>query len=93
MTVCPYRCSGRRKAGAPDVSRLASRKRQYAASDRAALQRLLVPRLTYARVVEPPRLVVVRRDGSWHDGVRAWRRDLDGWPGYARGTIMLPGFG
>jgi hypothetical protein len=36
------------------------------------------------RLLDPPKLVVVRRDDTWHDGeLRAWRRDLDGWRGYA----------
>jgi hypothetical protein len=35
------------------------------------------------RVLDPPKLVVVRRDDTWHDGeLRAWRRDADGWLGF-----------
>jgi hypothetical protein len=35
------------------------------------------------RRVEPPRAVLVHRDGRWHDGeLRAWRKDLDGWLGF-----------
>jgi hypothetical protein len=35
------------------------------------------------RVVDPPKTVLVRRDGRWLDGdLRAWRRDDDGWLGF-----------
>ena len=35
------------------------------------------------RVVDPPKIVLVRRGGRWLDGdLRAWRRDVDGWLGY-----------
>jgi len=35
------------------------------------------------RVVDPPKTVLVRRDGCWLDGdLRAWRRDMDGWLGF-----------
>jgi hypothetical protein len=35
------------------------------------------------RLLDPPRLVAVRRDGHWCDGeLRAWRRDRDGWLGF-----------
>jgi hypothetical protein len=32
------------------------------------------------RLVHPPKVVTVHRDGRWHDGqLRAWRRDDDAW--------------
>ena len=35
------------------------------------------------RAVDPPKPVLVRRDGRWLDGdLRAWRRDMDGWLGF-----------
>ena len=40
------------------------------------------------RLLDPRKPVVVRRDGSWHDGdLRAWRRDLDGRRGYVRCAV------
>jgi hypothetical protein len=40
------------------------------------------------RLVDPPKLVVVRRDHAWRDGeLRAWRRDLDDWCGYVRYAV------
>jgi hypothetical protein len=40
------------------------------------------------RVLDPPRLVVVHRDGRWCDGeLHAWRRDPDGWVGYVRYAV------
>jgi hypothetical protein len=36
------------------------------------------------RLVDPPQTVLVQRDEQWCDGeLRAWRRDLYGWPGFA----------
>jgi hypothetical protein len=35
------------------------------------------------RLVDPPKLVTVRRDDRWCDGgLRAWRRDDVGWRGF-----------
>jgi hypothetical protein len=35
------------------------------------------------RLVDPPKLVIVRREGRWCDGqLRAWRRDDIGWRGF-----------
>jgi hypothetical protein len=32
------------------------------------------------RLVNPPKVVTVHRDGRWHDGqLSAWRRDDNGW--------------
>jgi hypothetical protein len=40
------------------------------------------------RLLDPPKLVLVRRDDHWCDGeLRAWRRDLDGWVGYVRYAV------
>jgi hypothetical protein len=40
------------------------------------------------RLLDPPRLVAVRRDGHWCDGeLHAWRRDVDGWLGYVRYAV------
>ncbi|MDX6320039.1 MAG: hypothetical protein QOD35_3439 [Nocardioidaceae bacterium] len=40
------------------------------------------------RLLDPPKPVVVRRDGQWHDGeLQAWRRDNDGWLGYVRYAV------
>jgi hypothetical protein len=40
------------------------------------------------RVLDPPKLVVVHRDGRWCDGeLHAWRRDPDSWVGYARYAV------
>jgi hypothetical protein len=40
------------------------------------------------RPVDPPKLVLVRRDDQWCDGeLRAWRRDVGGWLGYVRYAV------
>jgi hypothetical protein len=45
------------------------------------------------RVLDPPKLVVVHRDGRWCDGeLHAWLRDPDGWVGYVR-YATSPGCG
>jgi hypothetical protein len=37
------------------------------------------------RVLDPPNIVVVRRDDRWCDGeLHAWRHNPDGWRGYVR---------
>jgi hypothetical protein len=37
------------------------------------------------RRVDPPKLVHVGRDETWHPGwLQAWRRDDDGWLAYVR---------
>jgi hypothetical protein len=45
------------------------------------------------RVLDPPKLVVVHRDGRWCDGeLHAWLRDPDGWVGDMR-YATSPGCG
>jgi hypothetical protein len=40
------------------------------------------------RPLDPPKPVVVRRDGQWHDGeLQARRRDIGGWLGYVRYAV------
>jgi hypothetical protein len=40
------------------------------------------------RRVDPPKLVCVRRDETWHAGwLQAWRRDGDGWRAYVRYSV------
>jgi hypothetical protein len=40
------------------------------------------------RRVDPPKLVRVRRNDTWHRGrLQAWRRDGDGWLAYVRYSV------
>jgi hypothetical protein len=44
--------------------------------------------LSTVRVVNPPKLVVVRRGGQGNHGeLEAWRREPDGWLGYLRYAV------
>ena len=40
--------------------------------------------------MDPPKAVLVRRDGLWHAGsLEAWRRDEVGWLGYVRYSVAV----